>query len=101
MSTNFEGTSEEILGDKRADMNHHDGIQYREFGIMTPRMSFGKIHYREDLSKEEVSLGIGMLEMIEDDRLRNYYSDKSIERSQYYSYDRVMKSWDDLIEKVV
>lgn len=82
----------EIVGKKYS----YDETLYCEYGILTPGMT-GKADYKRDLDKNEILLGEAMNALISDKNLYQRYSQKSKERSEYYSPKNIWKKWDEII----
>ncbi|WP_026670912.1 glycosyltransferase [Butyrivibrio sp. AE3006] len=92
ITTDSPGGCGEIVG---KTMNS-SGIQYCDYGILTPYIK-GKAPRSSELEPEEILLGEAMLNIIDNDGLYKRYHEASLKRAEYYSEEKVMKMWEQLI----
>lgn len=90
------GACGEIVGRRRTAQSSLE-IQYCKFGILTPAVS-GRIKQEEELSKEEILFGEGILKILCSDELHEKYEKQSLKRASMYSLEKVMMKWDRLIK---
>lgn len=89
VTTDSPGGCGEIVGKERSA----DEIQYCKYGILTPYIC-GRPKKNAPLDKEEIMLGQALLSVLNDEKVYAEYSEKSRQRAEYYSYQRVMEMWD-------
>lgn len=92
VSTDSPGGCGEIVGKKRSST----GIQYCEYGILTPRIE-GEISDQRGLVREEELLGEALLGLLEDDSLYRKYSCKARKRAKDFSEEKIMAMWDEVL----
>lgn len=73
-------------------------LELEEFGIITPLCS-EKFFTDEPLEPEELELAYAMSKLLEDATMRQYYSNKSIERSKTLDISITVEKWLEYVEK--
>ncbi len=96
VTTDSPGGCGEIVGRKR-NRGKCEDIEYCPFGILTPYIS-GKERMEGDLEEKELLLGKAILELLENNNLREKYSKQSLRRASMYSIEKVMDKWDKLLQ---
>ena len=92
VTTDSPGGCGEIVGKK----NSSKEIQYCEYGILTPYIK-GKAPRTIELEPQELLLGRAMQEVLENSELYQKYHKASLERAEFYSFDKIMRLWDKLL----
>lgn len=84
---------------------HHDGsikgIHYGEYGILTEQCSDKMPGATELLEDGEIYLADSIIELLNDQTLREKYAKKARERSYVFDIDTIAKRWIEDIERVV
>lgn len=93
ISTDSPGGCREILGKEKKVTD----IEMCKYGIITPYIK-GKAPRHIFLEKEEILLGDAMAMLINNQSLREMYCRQSLIRASFYSYDRIMRSWDKVLK---
>ncbi|MBE5848627.1 MAG: glycosyltransferase [Lachnospiraceae bacterium] len=92
VTTDSPGGCPEIVGKKQRE----DGIQFCEYGILTPYMK-GKANKGNELEREEVLLAEAMIKLLNDQTLYEQYSIKSLERAKHFDKNNILNMWDKVI----
>lgn len=92
VTTDSPGGCGEIVGKKR----NSTGIQYCEYGVLTPHID-GEAPEQIELVREEKLLGEALLGLLEDDSLYRKYSCKARRRTKDFSEDKIMAMWDEVL----
>lgn len=93
VTTNSPGGCREIAAD---DINSIvDNVCYEKYGIMVPYIK-GKARPDHDYPEDEY-LAEALKRVLADEELYEKYSARSLERASYYSYDKVMEKWTNII----
>ncbi len=96
ITTDAPGGCREIVG-KKSDSGECMGIEYCQYGILTPHIS-GRLHINGELERAESLLGQAMLELLQNDELYEKYSKCAYKRAAMYDVERVMTIWNCLLE---
>lgn len=76
-----------------------DELEFAEYGILTSVCSTGGSFNAEDpLSKEEKQLAEAVIMMLKDEKLRQKYAEKSRQRIQDFSPEKIAQDWIQVIE---
>lgn len=86
ISTNCDSGPAEILC---ASKNSNNNFTLAKYGIITPVMKGDK--------EEEVIYAQAIIKLLSDDKLRNNYEKKSLERSSHFSNEKILRLWDEII----
>ena len=98
IATDFHTGAREILAPELLnDDKPVEDIVKATYGILTPLCSGTKYEGNEPLEPAEEKLAEAMIEMLENDELREHYKKQSIVRSESYSIDDAVKKWINLI----
>ena len=91
--TDFYSGAREVLGDENTPQEHINDILFTKWGIMTPVCS-GKLLAASDLlEREEDLLSKAMIDMLNDDDLRERYSIAAKARSYDFDNETVIRKW--------
>ena len=77
--------------------NTIEDVTLCKYGVVTPLLK-GKAPRSLELTSEESKLAEAMTRILTDDDLFRMYKERSLERADHYSYDRIMKRWKGIIE---
>lgn len=98
IATDFRHGAREVLApDTDYNFQRFDGIEYAEYGIITPVCSGRKCESSQQLEKEELLLAEAMIKLLEDNKLCEKYAKKSKERANDFSIEKTVQQWLDLI----
>ncbi len=95
ISTDSPGGCGEIIG--KEDSEPVIDVKMCEYGILTPYLC-GKAPNSTALEEYEKMFGKAMLNILQDDELRNEYERRSLKRARDYEYKTIMNSWNHLVE---
>ncbi len=73
-----------------------NNVKHCAYGILTPYMH-GTVQIDSSLTMEEQALAQAMLAVVEDDKLYDKYSRRSLKRAAMHSMERIMPKWDRLL----
>lgn len=71
-------------------------IDYKRFGVLTPVCSENMLKGNEELSKEEKNMLDAINEVLTNDDVFNYFSEKSIERVKDFDIKEIIKQWENI-----
>lgn len=99
IATDYRYGAREILAPE-TDFNFQqkDKVEFAEYGIITPVCSGRKCAKDDSLEKEEELLAQAMIEMIENETLRNKYREQSTKRAEDFELHHVVEQWMKLLE---
>ena len=95
ISTDYKSGAREILMDN-IDQTVEQ-MKLTDYGIIVPNMSGEKNTATQELDAAELELKKAMEILINDEDIRRTYSEKSIERADFFSLTRMGKEWDEII----
>ena len=75
-----------------------DAVEYAEYGVLTSVCSGGSFNAEDPLSKEEKQLAEALVTMLTDEQLRKKYAEKSRQRIQDFSPEKIAQDWIKVIE---
>ena len=75
-------------------------IEYGKYGILVPVDETILIDSKCPLTKEEKAMSDAILELYQNDNLRDEYSSHSLERVKRFDKDKITKDWIQVIEKI-
>ncbi len=94
IATDFRHGAREVLApDTDYNFQRLDGIEYAEYGIITPVCSGRKCESSQQLEKEELLLAEAMIKLLEDKELREKYASKSIKRANDFAIEKTVQQW--------
>jgi glycosyltransferase involved in cell wall biosynthesis len=100
IATDFQSSAREILApDTPCDYRIADGIEYTEYGMLTPVCSGTRYKGGEPLENAEQCLADAMLALYEDKQLLENYKLKAGERARQFDINNKVNEWIDLIEE--
>lgn len=98
IATDFRYGAREVLApDTDYKFQCFDGIEYAEYGIITPVCSGKKCDSSQPLEKEEHLLAEAMTRLLEDGELREQYAEKSRKRANDFTVEKTVQQWLSLI----
>lgn len=99
ISTDCNGGPREILAPNTNLKKKTNSIGNEEYGILVPPLD--NVYYiaKEHLSREEELLAEAIIKLLKDNKLKQYYRNKSLERIEDFNKDKILKLWIDLLEK--
>ncbi len=95
VTTNSPGGCREIVANDILINVSIREVKYEKYGIMVPYVR-GKDRL-DTCYDEDVYMAEGILKILNDDKLYEQYSKRSLERARDYSYDVIMSKWDRII----
>lgn len=75
-----------------------DKIEYAEYGILTSVCSGENFNGEDPLTKEEEQLAEAIVAMLQDEQLRKKYAEKSHQRIQDFTPEKIAEDWIKVIE---
>lgn len=96
VTTAAPGACSEIVGRKKS-LEACKDIEYCPYGILIPYIT-GAVRSSSELEREELLLGKAMLELLNNDALREKYSKRSIKRASMYNLESIMKKWERILK---
>lgn len=100
ISTDCRSGPREILAPSTDYLKKTKTIDYAEYGILVPECSGSTVIDRGP-EQNEILMADAMIRMIEDTKLREYYSAKSRERAKAFSTEANLQQWITLINEVI
>lgn len=98
IATDFRYGAREVLApDTDYKFQCFDGIEYAEYGIITPVCSGKKHEGSQPLEKEELLLAEAMTKLLEDRELRERYAEKSRKRANDFAIENTVHQWLELV----
>ena len=98
ITTDSPGACREILGETERK-NVSDKFLMCKYGILTPTMPEEKLKTDSPLERQEIILGEAVLQVLTDKNIYKRYRKQSFERAKIFHIDRVIRKWDDTIER--
>ncbi len=87
IATDSKGGNREIIAPNKKE----------EYGVLIP-VPIYNISSTDKISSEEKQMAQAILEMVENEQLREHYKQQSLKRIQDFSKDKIMKKWYKIIE---
>lgn len=100
VSTDCDSGSREILAPDTPFDRKTDTIELAEYGIITPVFGGEHLNNQDALTKEENLLADALLELLENNAMRNSYANKAHRRVFDYSPEVIINQWKVLIEEI-
>lgn len=100
ISTDCRSGPREILAPATDYLAKTKTIDYAEYGILVPECSGSTVIDRQ-LEQNEIYMAEAMIRIIEDRKMREYYSVKSRERAEAFSTEANLQQWRTLINELV
>ncbi len=98
ISTDMHSGAREILAPGRDVLGERvNSISEEEYGILIPVCSGRKLTDKEPLEPEEQKMAEAITRLLSDDRKREYYRQKSVERSRDLDIGNKVKEWVSII----
>ena len=91
----YEKKDAEIL--KKGFSTIEDKISVYNYGILTPKMPKEKLLPSSALVEEEIVMGAAISLVLENENLCQFLKKKSLERSRYYSKERIISKWNNIV----
>ncbi|MBQ8994873.1 MAG: glycosyltransferase [Oscillospiraceae bacterium] len=98
ISTDCRSGPRELLAPDTDCISEARGIEYAEYGILTPVCSGDQTLTVDPLEKEESALADAMIHMGKDRSLRERYAQKSRKRAEAFRRDVIVRQWKDIIK---
>lgn len=73
------------------------GIEKKEYGILVP--AFNEDDYSNNFTKEEKYLAKAICDLLKNKSELEFYKKKSLERIKDFSSEKIIKKWEEIIEK--
>ncbi|MYL36418.1 glycosyltransferase [Halobacillus litoralis] len=70
---------------------------YSTYGTLTPVCEGEFLGANASLTPSEITLASGIISILNDDSIQEYYANKSLIRSRDFSYEKIMKKWDEIL----
>ena len=96
VTTDSPGACGEIIG-KSKSIDCVNSMMFCKYGILTPNMPDEKLRINSHLSEQEIILGEVMLKVLTDDDIYKNYQSQSFKRAEMFSFDKVIKKWNQVI----
>lgn len=98
IATDFQSSAREILAPNTPYGRHmQEGVEYAEFGVLTPVCSGTRYKGREPLEKAEQYLAEAMTTLYKDSGLLERYRKKAMERGQQMDIGQKVQEWLNLV----
>lgn len=98
IATDCHSGNREILDDDCVVKENLDGVEYAKYGVLVSVDKNYNFEIDTPLTYAENQMLEAVINLIENKALREYYSKKSIERAQDFSFENISRQWCEIIE---
>ena len=95
IATDAPGGSREIVSNTVSKGEFVNDLTEMDYGILIP--SFINEHDSSDITEHEKMLARAFIMLLSDDNKYHYYHNKSLERTDAFARDKILKKWLDVI----
>ena len=99
IATDCESGSREILAPGTGFPRKIGAVEYAEYGVLTTVGDSGHFNAADELTEDEMQLTKAIAALLEDTKLREYYSSQSAARANAFSFCEIANEWKLLIEE--
>ena len=97
ISTDYIAGARELL-DPNLKVDVVDEIVYGEYGVFTPCFDGNKYSYDDPLTKAELTMAQGIVDLLQDENVRLQYKKKLQERKKDFTVKKIVAEWISVIE---
>lgn len=73
-------------------------IQYEQYGILTPPFKQEKWNSEDPVSTQEEMLATAIIKVLDDNRMREHYIEKSKQRIKDFSLEKITSEWEKILQ---
>lgn len=98
ISTDYKAGARELL-DPNLKVDVVNEIVYGEYGVIVPCFDGNKYNYDDPLTKSELTMAQGIIDLLQNENIQLHYKQKLQERKKDFTVEKIISEWMSIIEE--